>query len=335
MRRGLVFGKFMPLHRGHQLLIERALCEVDDLAIVVYDSAPAGRYPPMPLGKRLGWLRRLYPQVETIVAVEDPQRGNPECTSPRYAGEYARALSSLGPFDRVFTSEPRYETFARELGAAHVLVDPARSLVPISGTQIRERPYEHRGFMDPLVYASLITKVALVGTESTGKSTLARRLADEYETLWVHEYGRELWTAQGGGTFADHLWIARRQHEREQAAARHARAYLFCDTNPWTTLHWSLAAYRTADARLEELVERTMDDYVWVVCDNDFPWEQDELGTRELGDGRAAEFHERMVQDLRRRATPFAVVSGSVEERVEAVRRLLEPVDAHVGAPPG
>ena len=52
MRRGLVFGKFMPLHRGHQLLIERALCEVDDLAIVVYDSAPAGRYPPMPLGKR-------------------------------------------------------------------------------------------------------------------------------------------------------------------------------------------------------------------------------------------------------------------------------------------
>ena len=65
--------------------------------------------------------------------------------------------------------------------------------------------------MEPEVYASLIRKVVLVGTESTGKSTLARRLAEEYDTLWVHEFGRELWEAQElQGTFADHLKIARR-----------------------------------------------------------------------------------------------------------------------------
>jgi NadR type nicotinamide-nucleotide adenylyltransferase len=324
MRRGLVFGKFMPLHRGHQLLIERALCEVDDLAVVVYDPAPADSQPAMPLDLRLGWLRRLYPQIETIVGVEDPQRGNPDSNDPRYAHEYAQGLSFLGPFDRVFTSEPGYEAFAHELRATHVVVDAARSLVPISGTRIRESPYQHRGYLDPLVYASLITKVALVGTESTGKSTLARRLADEYDTLWVHEYGRELWVAQGGGTFADHLRIARRQHAREQAAARHARTYLFCDTNPWTTLHWSRDAYGAVDARLEELVDRTMGDYVWVVCDNDFPWQQDEEGSRELVDGRAEAFQQRMVEDLRRRGIPFTVVSGSVEDRVEAVRALLD-----------
>ena len=55
MRRGLVFGKFMPLHRGHQLLIERALAEVDDLTIVVYDSEPRGEYPSMPIELPLSW----------------------------------------------------------------------------------------------------------------------------------------------------------------------------------------------------------------------------------------------------------------------------------------
>ena len=42
MKRGLVFGKFLPLHRGHQLMIETALSQVDDLTIVVYDSRRPG-----------------------------------------------------------------------------------------------------------------------------------------------------------------------------------------------------------------------------------------------------------------------------------------------------
>ena len=35
MRRGLVIGKFMPLHRGHQLLIDAALADCDDVTVVV------------------------------------------------------------------------------------------------------------------------------------------------------------------------------------------------------------------------------------------------------------------------------------------------------------
>jgi len=100
MRRGLVFGKFMPLHRGHQLLIDTALSQVDDLTIVVYDSRPDGRYPPMPVDKRLGWLRELYPDVEGIVALEDPEWDNPQRDDPKYAAEYAAAIEFLGHFDR-------------------------------------------------------------------------------------------------------------------------------------------------------------------------------------------------------------------------------------------
>lgn len=321
MRRGLVFGKFMPLHRGHQLLIDRALAEVDDLTVVVYDSAPPGRYAPMPLELRLRWVRELYPQVESIVPAPDPLR-HPDSDDPANAHVYADALGFLGPFDRVFSSERGYARFAELLGAKHVVVDEARDLVPTSGTAIRSDLYAHRGWLDPRVYSSLVRKVVFVGSESTGKSTLARRLAEELDTLWTHEFGRELWEAQGlTGSFADHLRIAVRQRRREEAAARQAREFLFCDTNAWTTLHWSLRSYGVVDPRLEELVERTVDDYVWVLCDDDFGWVQD--GTRELEGRAAADFQEQQVRDLERRGIPYATASGPPETRVEQVLRLL------------
>ena len=38
MRRGLTLGKFAPFHRGHQLLVETALAEVDELVVMVYPT---------------------------------------------------------------------------------------------------------------------------------------------------------------------------------------------------------------------------------------------------------------------------------------------------------
>jgi len=322
MRRGLVFGKFMPLHRGHQHLIDTALSQCDDLTIVVYDSDPAGDYTPMPIELRLSWLRSLYPDVENILAVDDPEKHNPNRDAPTYASLYAEQLQFLGRFDRVFSSEATYEQFARELGAEPVTVDAARGTVPISGTEIRGDLFQHRGWLDPAVYASMIRKVVFVGTESTGKSTLARACAEQFDTLWTHEFGRELWEAQGlTGSFSDHLLTARRQYRREEAALRHSRRYLFCDTNAWTTLQWSLLSYGTADARLHELVDRTVHEYLWILCDNDFGWVQD--GTRELAGDRADAFQRQQVEDLTRRDLLPVVVSGPVADRVDQVRVAL------------
>ena len=218
MKRGLVFGKFL-LHRGHQLMIETALSQVDDLTIVVYDSHRPDD-DRMPIERRLAWLRELYPNVENILALEDPLATQLDTDDPAYADVYAEGVAFLGSFDKLFSSERGYERFAELIGAEHVLVDEARTLVPTSGTVIRSDPYAYRGWLDPLVYSSLIERVVFVGTESTGKSTLARRLAEELNTLWTHEFGRELWETQGlQGSFADFLKVARRQREREDAAS--------------------------------------------------------------------------------------------------------------------
>lgn len=67
--RGLTLGKFAPLHRGHQVLIETALAEVDELLVIIYHAPETTR---VPLPVRAGWLRRLYPTVQVIEAWDGP-----------------------------------------------------------------------------------------------------------------------------------------------------------------------------------------------------------------------------------------------------------------------
>src|SRR5688500_17251801 len=76
---GLVLGKFAPLHRGQQLLIETVLAEVEHLVVLVDDCPETTR---LPLATRSQWLRELYPSVEVIEGRDGPREvGNdPELT---------------------------------------------------------------------------------------------------------------------------------------------------------------------------------------------------------------------------------------------------------------
>lgn len=330
MNRGLVVGKFMPLHRGHQLLIESAQANVDDLTIVVYDEHPEGDYPDMPARMRANWIAQLYPELENIIVRVDPLREltGPHLTQeekddPKMAPLYAKDIEFLGKFDYVFSSEDYGDAFAEALGAESVVVDVARTMLPISGTQIRENIYEHRGWVDPVVYRDLIRKVVFVGTESAGKSTLAEAMARELDTKWVHEYGRELWEAQGlKGSFRDMLKIAENQYRREEAAVLHSRDFLFCDTNPWTTLQWSLMYCGTADQRLIDHIQRTKDQYLWIFCENDFGWVQD--GSRELIGEKAQKFQDQLKRAIiELRVEELYSVEGPLETRIEQVKSIL------------
>src|SRR5207237_253098 len=100
-----------------------------------------------------------------------------------------------GP-DVVFSSEEYGPEYARLMGARHVMVDRGRATVPISGTAIRADPGAHLDFLEPPVRSYYMPRVVLIGAESTGKTTLAGRLAELFREPWVAEYGREHWEAK-------------------------------------------------------------------------------------------------------------------------------------------
>lgn len=319
MRTALIVGKFMPLHRGHELLIQTAMANADEVTVVVYDMATPVF---VPVEQRMKWISKLYPDLYNIVARKDPVIGDVDRNSADFAKLYADDLDFLGKFDYVFSSEDYGQQFAEAMGATHVTVDAARQLMPISGTTIREDPFKYRAFMSPVVYRDLVQKVVFVGTESSGKSTIAKRMAEEFDTQWVHEYGRELWEAQGlTGSFHDLLKIAETHYRREESMALNSRKYLFCDTNPWTTLQWSTMYSGSADSRLLELVERTKNEYVWIVCDNDFGWVDD--NTRELVGDRSVKFQSDQINNLEKLGVVYDFIHGSVDERVAQVKDIL------------
>jgi len=63
-------------------------------------------------------------------------------------------------------------------------------------------------------------RIAILGTASSGKTTLAAALAERYQTVWVPEYLREFVDTAGRVPVAeDQIHIARTQLVREQGGA--------------------------------------------------------------------------------------------------------------------
>ena len=337
-KRGLVVGKFCPLHLGHELLIKRAQDACEELLVVSYTKP---EFPALEPARRETWLHAQFPQAH-IVVLDDARlaalcaaRGVPARALPHnddagdahrhFMGWLCWTVLAL-PVDAVFSSEDYGPGFARVLArhyamgaVAHVSVDQARTLVPVSGTRVRQDPQAHSAFLSPVVRADFVTRVCVLGGESSGKTTLAAALAAHFGTAWVAEYGRELWESQDGIlVYDDLLKIGREQLRREAQAAMAARRWLFCDTSPLTTYFYCVEMFGRAERELAQLAEHRYD--LVLLCAPDFPFIQD--GTRRDGDFRARQ-HVWYQAELARRGIAFVDVSGSVDERVTQVAQLL------------
>lgn len=148
---GLIIGKFAPLHKGHQFLIETALKRVERLLVLIYDCPDITK---VPLATRAGWIRRLYPQVEVIEGYGAPTEhgDSPEVTKKNL--EFIKKVLPC-PVTHVFSSERYGEILARELEAENILIDKERVLISVSGTMIRSDFKKYKKFLPPLVFKEL------------------------------------------------------------------------------------------------------------------------------------------------------------------------------------
>lgn len=322
---GLVVGKFAPLHLGHERVIRAALANCDHVVLLSY-SRP--EFPGCEPARRADWLATRFPETTRVVLdhTTEPLPENDESDDIHRAFCAAILRRYVDrPIDAIFTSEDYGPGFAADLArrqgcpVRHVLIDQARIHVPVSGTVLRAEIHGLRRFLAPEVYATFVERVALLGGESTGKSTLAAALARNLRTIHVAEYGRELWERRGGKLeFEDLLAIAREQIRREDAALLDpaAHRFLICDTTPLTTLFYSLEMFGHAAPELEALARRHY--HHVLLCADDFPFSQD--GTR-----RDTAFRTRGQSWHRGRLgmLGFSLVRGPVEDRILQARATI------------
>jgi HTH-type transcriptional regulator, transcriptional repressor of NAD biosynthesis genes len=318
---GLTLGKFAPLHLGHQRLIETALAEMDEVSVILYDCPDT---TPLPLPVRAQWIRDLYPTVHLIEAWDGPVEVGDTPEIKRRHEDYVLNRLKIRGITHFYSSEFYGEHMSGALGAVNRLVDGPRQAVPISASEIRQAPFALRRFVHPRVYRDLITRVVFLGAPSTGKTTLAARLAEDYHTVWMPEYGREYWeTHQVQRRLSPEqlVEIAEGHLEREAALELQADQYLFSDTNALTTYMFALDYHGAARPRLVELARQAAARYDLVfVCDDDIPY--DDTWDRS-GDTKRSVFQKQIVSDLIVRRIPFFLVRGDMETRRQTVRGVL------------
>ena len=313
MRIGMTLGKFAPLHRGHQHVIETAIAETDHVIVVIYDAPEVTR---LALPVRADWISRLYPRVEVILAWDGPVEVGDDPAITRKHDEYLRRLLADRGITHFFSSEFYGDHVSRALGAVDRRVDAERLAHPISATAIRAEPYRYRRYLDPIVYWDLTIKVVFVGAPSTGKTTLAEQLAAQHNTVWVPEFGRDYWEAHQVNrrlTLPQLVEIAEGHRQREESLNRDANRYLFIDTDATITYQFSVDYHGSVHPRVAALADECARRYdVVFLCNTDIPYQ--DTWDRSGRVHRDA-FQARLEADLTAHGTSFVRLSGNLEQR--------------------
>lgn len=169
-----------------------------------------------------------------------------------------------------------------------------------------------------------IIKIAIVGPESTGKSTISAQLAAHYDTVWVPEYAREYCERLSSPcTWQDEINMFTGQLYLEEKLLPSARSLIICDTTFITVKIWSEHMFGSAPQEvLDKLTAHPYDFYL--LMDIDIPWQEDPL--RDFPHLRE-HFMDLWHKELKALSADYQLISGSDDKRLD---NAIESIDLYL-----
>jgi len=168
-----------------------------------------------------------------------------------------------------------------------------------------------------------VKRIAILGAESTGKTTLAKALALRYHTSWVPEYAREYMSTHPGDYDAeDIVKMTQVQLEQERALLPKAERFLFSDTELITAKVWCEDVFGNCPSWLEENMLKHRYD-LYLLTANDLPWVPDPV---RMNPQRRDYFFNWYKRELEHYGMRYEVIRGRYEQR------LLNAIKAVEGA---
>jgi len=186
-----------------------------------------------------------------------------------------------------------------------------------------------------------IKRIALIGPESSGKTTLCMQLAAHYNTVWVPEYARTFMeNLNRVYTYQDVIHCAFGQMKAEDALAekaclpgkgnpangRQANRFLFCDTELINYKIWFEDKFKKTPGWMEsEITKRKY--ALYLLTTPDLPWVHEAV--RENPERREY-FFDLYKKELEKRKFSYGIISGAEKSRLEGAilhidTRIAEP----------
>jgi NadR type nicotinamide-nucleotide adenylyltransferase len=168
-------------------------------------------------------------------------------------------------------------------------------------------------------------KVVLYGPESTGKSTLSRKLTRHYRTALIPEFARDYLQAKFNNigescSYDDLIPIVRGQRAQEKAAIEQGHNLLICDTDLLETLVYSNAYFNKVPKPILDLAQNDHVD-LYLLMNIDIPWERDDL--RDRPEQRVVLF-DLFRNELVTRNKKYVLVSGDATQRLTTAIKAID-----------
>lgn len=238
----IVLGKFLPTHQGHQALMRFALGLAKRVTVIVEEQPDED----IAVGIRARWIEEaLSSDRVTVKVLLGPNPGAPPGDTEgdaKFWQHWNTVLRTMAPGADLLVSGELYgQKLAHDLGAAWRLLD--RRALPISATWFKASPWERWWWLIPPARVAMLRRALIIGSESTGKSVLAKHLATGMAAPTVHiPEMAEPWIRAQPEKTIDGRALA--EFLEEQALARESLApmanrWLMEDSHALTTAVWA------------------------------------------------------------------------------------------------